>query len=625
MLISRFISLLVIFSIACGSVFAQLPTKKSDPEKEKAASELEKNAVELLEQAVGETSALKLPENRALIYAMAGDLLWSKDEKRARGLFRGAAGEIVQIINTKAENSDSRFPETGNGITPAFNPRQVEIFGLRQMVLRTLAEHDAEMALEILQTTRPPEVAAEMQTYSMPAPAPNPAQKQPTPAPVARNFRVEQEIRLEQGLLAKAAEQDPSKAAQRIRENLEKGFSTEILSALQKIYKKDAELATKLFDETIQKLLGSDLSKNQNMIFAFNLLRPYTFPPKENPNAKSPPQLSIDEKSAKDIANKIADTFMKATNAREIAFLNSVMSILQKIVPERMAQLKQKEAALRKQTPQNTRAIQAPASLNDPNATPEKMIADATRAQPQMRGSLYRQAAFRGVSGGDAEKIRALLQSQPQSKERDDALAFLDANLVLNQLRAGKTDEARKIIDRLPFGAAKAELLVQLAVALYRLNTKESKENALRIMSEAREMVKDFPEDKDEMDGLVKVIAGFAVIDPERAFTMLSPVVEQVNEVINAQAVLARFNKQTQSFRDGELVIANSFGTLNSKLFRYGRELKMLAESDFTRTRGVIDQMRRDDVRVFVKLFVAQSILKEKIGLAGGISFGGGQ
>ncbi|HEX8246681.1 MAG TPA: hypothetical protein VF599_00735 [Pyrinomonadaceae bacterium] len=626
MLISRFICLLIIFSIACASSFAQFPLKKSDPEKEKAALELEKNAVELLEQAISETAALKLPENRALIYTMAGDLLWSKDEKRARGLFRGAAGEIVQIINTKAENSNSRGWETENGVTQGFDRRQMEIFSLRQMVLRTLAERDAEMALEILQTTRPPEVAAEMQTYVMPpTSAPNSTQKQTSPTPPAapRNLRVEQEIRLEQGLLAKAAEQDPSKAAQRIRDNLEKGFSMEIISALQKIYKKDAELATKLFDETIQKLLGTDLSKNQNLIFASALLRPYAFPPKENPNAKSEPRLALGEKSAKDIANKIADTFMKATNFREISFLNSMLPVLQKIVPERVAQLKQKEAALKKQMPQNTRTTQVPATLNDPNATPEKMIAEATRAQPQMRGALYRQAAFRAGSGGDAERIRALLQSQPESKERDDAIAFLDSNLVLSHLRAGKTDEARRLIDRLPFGAAKAELLVQLAVALYRLNTKESKESALRVMSEAREMVKDFPEDKDEMDNLAKVIAGFAVVDPERAFAMLSPIIEQVNEVVNAQAVLARFNRQTQSFRDGELVIANSFGALNAKVFRYGRELKMLAESDFTRTRGLIDQMRRDDVRVFVKLFIAQSILKERIGLTGAVSFGG--
>jgi hypothetical protein len=617
MLISRFVSLLVIFSIVCGSVFAQFPLKKSDPEKEKAAAELEKNALELLEQAVSEAAALKLPENRVLIYTTAGDLFWSKDEKRARNLFRGAASEIVQIINTKTEKTDSRSTESENGRIEMYTPRQAEIFRLRQMVLRALGERDAEMGLEVLQMTRPPEIAAEMQTYVMPTSAPNSNQTQPTQPPATRNLRVEQEIRFEQSLLARAAAQDPAKAAQRIRENLEKGFSTEIIAALQNIYKKDAELAAKLFDETIQKLLAADLSKTSaNMSFALALIRPVAFPPKENPNVKSPPRLTIDDKSAKDVAVKIADTLMKATNLRQMASLNPALPVLQKIVPERVAQLKQKEAALKKQAPPNVRAGGFTNPLADPNATPEKIIADATKAPVQMRGVLYRQAALRAASG-DPEKIRALMQSQPESRERDEAIAFLDSTLVTRQLAAGKTDEARRLIDRIPFGAAKAEQLVQLAIASHRLNTKESRESALRIMSEAREMVKDYPEDKDETDGLLKVIAGYAVIEPERALTMLAPVIEQANEVINAQAVLARYNKSTQIFRDGEMIVSNSAGSLNSKVFRYGKEIKLLAQMDFVRTRSLIDQFRRDDVRVFARLFIAQSILKERIGLEG--------
>jgi hypothetical protein len=505
--------------------------------------------------------------------------------------------------------------------------RQMEIFNLRQMVLRTLAERDAEMALEILVTTRAPEVAAEMQTYVMPnATAPNAAQKQQTPTqtPVVRNFRVEQEIRLEQSLVAKSVEQDPQKAAQKIRENLEKGFSLEIVFALQKMYKKDAELATKLFEETIQKLLAADLTKPQsNINFAVNLIRPYAFPPKENPSAKSQPRLVMDEKSVRDVANKIVDTFMKATSSNQLSGLNYALPVLQKLAPEKIAQLKQKQTALNKQSPQNTRAAQIASAVNNPNATPEQLIADASKAQPSLRGAFYRQAAMRGISAGEPEKVLALLQNLPDSRERNDALAFLNSNIASRLLQAGKTDEARRLIDQMPFGAAKAEQLVQLAVASFRLNTKESRENALRIMNEAREMVKDFPEDKDETDALVKVIAGFAVIEPDRAFAMLAPVIEQANEVINAQAILARYNKQTQSFRDGELVIAGSFGALNAKVFRYGRELKMLAQHDFTRTRGLIDQFRRDDVRLFIKIFIAQSILKERIGLEGAIVLSG--
>src|SRR3712207_22414 len=83
MLILRFVSLLVIFSIVCGSISAQLPANIPS-EREKISPELEKNALDLLEQAASEAGALRLPENRALIYAMAGDLFWTRDEKRAR-------------------------------------------------------------------------------------------------------------------------------------------------------------------------------------------------------------------------------------------------------------------------------------------------------------------------------------------------------------------------------------------------------------------------------------------------------------------------------------------------------------------------------------------------------------
>jgi hypothetical protein len=51
--------------------------------------------------------------------------------------------------------------------------------------------------------------------------------------------------------------------------------------------------------------------------------------------------------------------------------------------------------------------------------------------------------------------------------------------------------------------------------------------------------------------------------------------------------------------------------------FRYGKELKMLAQADLGRTRALVDQFRRQDVRLFINMFIAQAVLKEKIGLDG--------
>ena len=77
---THFFVLLTFFSI---SIFAQTSPTESETEKEKARLELEKKAGGVLEQIVGETSLLKLPDNRALVMASAGDLMWKRDEKRA--------------------------------------------------------------------------------------------------------------------------------------------------------------------------------------------------------------------------------------------------------------------------------------------------------------------------------------------------------------------------------------------------------------------------------------------------------------------------------------------------------------------------------------------------------------
>lgn len=66
---------------------AQTSPTESNTEKEKAQKELEKRVLEMLDQAVGDAATLKLARNRAIVYAIAGDLYWKFDEKRAREFF----------------------------------------------------------------------------------------------------------------------------------------------------------------------------------------------------------------------------------------------------------------------------------------------------------------------------------------------------------------------------------------------------------------------------------------------------------------------------------------------------------------------------------------------------------
>lgn len=76
--------------LICGAAAAQTTSTEPSADKEKAKKELEKRIVEMLDQAIGEAVTLKSPHNRAIVYALARDMMWKFDEKRAGDLFRRA-------------------------------------------------------------------------------------------------------------------------------------------------------------------------------------------------------------------------------------------------------------------------------------------------------------------------------------------------------------------------------------------------------------------------------------------------------------------------------------------------------------------------------------------------------
>src|SRR6266446_6454573 len=168
--IAAFFTGLLILS-AASVTRAQDPVSQPTPadaqtdeqkQKEKEASEKKANA--LLEQIVGEVQLLKLPENRIRVQLAAGDLLWQRNETRARSLF-SLAGEGVAEMMRNPDGNVQRWAAQ-----------------LRQELVLTAAQHDAPLAYQLLAATR-----------------------SPTPAPdTGNNFRRQNfDVNLEQNLLAR--------------------------------------------------------------------------------------------------------------------------------------------------------------------------------------------------------------------------------------------------------------------------------------------------------------------------------------------------------------------------------------------------------------------------------------
>jgi thioredoxin-like negative regulator of GroEL len=195
--------------------------------------------------------------------------------------------------------------------------------------------------------------------------------------------------------------------------------------------------------------------------------------------------------------------------------------LLEKIIPERAALIKQKQNAMKKSLPESFSMFD---DAFDPavNKAPEKMIANAANTLPQMRGMMYKGAIDEAVKSGSIEKAREALNQTPAGKERDDALAYLDSKIAETKIKDGKTEEARKLIDQLSSKKEKIERIVQLAINFQAKNTKEDKEFALKLMDEARRLTDDLPQDEDAINDYLRVAGGYAYVDPNTAFSCQS-------------------------------------------------------------------------------------------------------
>src|SRR6185295_3190606 len=207
-----------------------------DEQQQKEKDAAEKKATALLEQIVGEVQLLKLPENRIRVQIAAADMLWKRNEARARSMFSLAGDGVAELMRGTDLNSQRWAAQ------------------LRQELVLSAAQHDAPLAYQLLATTQ-----------SL------------TPTPDAGNDfrRPRADANLEQNLLAQVAALDPKLAVQKVEEALASGqypnTLTQVRSALQS---QDKDAATKLTAKVVGKLQSENMLANvQAETLALSLLR----------------------------------------------------------------------------------------------------------------------------------------------------------------------------------------------------------------------------------------------------------------------------------------------------------------------------------------------------------------
>jgi len=586
-LLSLFVLAFALLTSTFASVFAQtaLPTKDSKEEQEKFQKALEGKALKLLESTLADAQMLKLVENQALFQSAAADLLWTRDEKRARSLFQDVVNSLTLAVNASE-------PDRGRDNTYWILAKA------RFQTIQTIAARDAQFALDLLRSS--PLVVPEGSdlSYSM----------------------HDQELMLEQSIAAQAAETNPKLALKMAQESLKKGVSYNLLHLLQRLQQKDGEAATHLAVDIVKKIRTEDLTINQEAAFAAaELLRSILQPARNGLDAPIPGQASaklkplvLDDETIRDLAETVVNAALGASrhNPQGLIEVQSLLPDLEKRLPGRTQQLRQRLAEITPTIDPRMKAwMQYEPLLR--NGSTDAILTAAADAPAQMRNSLYMMAAGQLMQAGDVDRARQITKDNLSGAERDQMLARIDQLAIANAIKRNKIDDAKEIILRLSSGEARAGAFAELAAAI--ILAQGDRKLALELLDEARKLINSPPANQKQIDALMQVAGAYALVEPARAFELINPLIVQANEMIAAAALLDKFGSGRGLFKRGEMLLQHSFSEANGPYVQHLRKLTSLARADFERTKSAVDGFQRDEIRLMGRLLIAQSVLSDRL------------
>jgi hypothetical protein len=596
---------------------------QTDEDKQKQQEALEKKATVLLEQIVGEVQLLKLPENRIRMQTAAADLLWKRNEERARSMFSLAADGVAEMMRSTDGN---------------LQPSAVQ---LRQVVVLTAAQHDAVLAYQLLATTR-----------SL------------TPTPDTGNdlrWRGP-DISLEENLLARVSAIDPKLAAQKVEEALAKGqYPNTLAQVLAGLEPQDKEAATKLTAKVVSKLQSENMLANvQAEMLALNLLRAGPRPA-QNATSGAPAVANqatanttgvpvLVESSFQDLLNTVIDAALRATpqttnnqrggnNQRgrgnfggaqtagqsqltdgQIEQQNArrLLAGLQGLLPQIDQYLPSRGTAVRNKMTEISMGNNPRLAFNQMNSlmrqgTADSLLAAAPAAPPQLQSRFYQQAAQKALDEGDVDRARQIANDHLDATSRDRVLQKLDFQLIVKKVEAENMDELRQTLGNLRSDDERIELLLQLAAQAQwasgeqtpALTAPGDSKLALKFLGEAQRLTNRRATSYQQFDQQLRVADAFASLDPARSFEVLDPGIAQLNELLSAAALLSGF--EVNIFKDGELLLSGGSG-LGEMVSRYGQELATLAKADFTRAESSANKFQLAEPRLFSQLAIVRNV-----------------
>lgn len=578
-------------STSTSGVVQSRPVPSKSPVDEKAVAERTERRLALADQLANEAAGLRLGENRAWVFAQTGALVWSSDQKASQSFFQRAINELTSVMTQAEMTSKSKLNERSFDLGNSLR--------YRQQILTSIANHNPEFALEALYRTRSASIQRALMQNDTTTP------KGGSSMANSDRWIADGEISLEQNLMSLAARKNPELAIKLLQDAIKKGVSAQTLNLLRDLYLKDPAAANALADDVMSRVMSSSFSSDQResgyVSAAFSILNDAMR--ERKPGAK---ELKFDDAQIRSLANKLINFVLSQNAPNLLGQYRQILPIAQKFAPQTVAALKKLQntqipPAVRASMDSNVRAM-----MTDPKLTSAQMMAQAKTLEPELRPAVYQSAAIRLATRGDLNGALDIVNANFTGEALDRTIDITNSSYASFLASSGRFDEAERIIDSLPDNM-KVGSLISLAAMVFRKDPIENKTAALGILRKVRNMYPDRPNDQQELRALMQLTGAYAPIDAGEAFDVIEPVVPQLNELTDATAIVQAFNNRT-SVRSGEFDLLNGLGSVG---FQFSQPvLAALAKADYERTTKMIDSFSRREVRISLKLQLAETALK---------------
>ncbi|MEN3332931.1 MAG: hypothetical protein V7641_2296 [Blastocatellia bacterium] len=578
--------MLLVMLIAVAPVAALQDSAKKE-EEAKAREERRKKALAVIDEIIKDAGSLRLPENRLRLLVQTANAVWPFDEKRARILFKSAQ-ESLKELQAALDDNDPQYANL-EGLASQ----------LRSEMLYALAQHDPELALEVLHATG--QNSAGQLTGAQ------------------ASFDAQMELQLAQALAAK----DATKALELAEHGLANGVSQEVLNIISTLSVTNRDAAQKLFDEMLARLRTENYATNPTAAYvALNLLQRWiqrhnASDVQTEPQGAGIQQLNFSEQAARDLCNTILHAILDnstsaSTSGRApwgnafdlLRQLQPMLPAIEKLVPSQAAMLQGRLAEMQRFVEmQNGPWAKVQEMIN--TAPVNDLLTAAGNSPPDVRNHLLQSAAWKAFNEGNSDLARQIIQEKiTDPRVRQDMQANIDRQSTERLINEGKLAEARMLLMRLSSAAERVTYLVRLATTAM---DKGDKNEAQQLLNEAQAQVSNRAENYQILYAQLEIANLLRSLDPPKGYTIIESAIDRLNELSAAAVTLNGFDVQ-QYFRNNEFVLSNG-NPLNQLLQQISSHISGVAEKDADRARAMAERLERLEMKTWVFLTIVPVML----------------